>query len=293
MNLFLPEFDPEERAAPRLCILLKGEPAALARVRESIAESGGEFRLTEEGMAIWAPAGAAADLYLTRVAAAVDRASLQAGSTGQLELLETRLAPAATPPPPEVKIGSRFTLVFEEAPDPPQEGSLYLAASGVFGSGLHPSTRLAVQALEELGAHSRGFPERVLDVGTGSGLLALLAARLGARQVLGVDISPEAVAAARHNVCRNNLAHLIRITDQPVAALEGCCGLVLANLTASVLHRLADDLVARLEPRGQVIVSGLQGRQAAEITEAFRQKGLRELAAYREGNWRALRLQAG
>lgn len=157
-----------------------------------------------------------------------------------------------------------------------------------FGSGSHPSTRLLVRLLEEISDSS--FPDRVLDVGCGSGILSLLAARMGGRSVLGVEVDAEAVAIARDNVEKNHLQEQILITDEPLAEVDGDFDLIMANLTASVFYRLFPD-INRLAGNGcRLLVSGLQGRQANELVGDLAGKGWQLDDSIEQGKWKALAL---
>lgn len=158
-----------------------------------------------------------------------------------------------------------------------------------FGTGQHPSTRLAFAALAEVKETEPVFPGRVLDVGCGSGILALACARFGAKFVHGIDVSSEAVLTARRNVLANCLAERIVINDQPLDLITASFDLITANLTASVLTRLAPQFAGRLNPQGLLIVAGIQGRQAEEITAKICQSGcFSVLKEYASGPWRAV-----
>jgi ribosomal protein L11 methyltransferase len=125
-----------------------------------------------------------------------------------------------------------------------------------FGSGSHPTTRLvAAIAAERVRAG-----DTVLDVGTGSGVLAVVAARAGAGQVVGLDVNPASPEVVADNARRNEVADRIQVDRRPLAALvaDGSrFDLVLANLLAPVVVELADDLVAAVVPGGSLVVSGL------------------------------------
>ena len=142
-----------------------------------------------------------------------------------------------------------------------------------FGTGLHESTRLALGLIEELCAVVP--PPRVLDVGTGTGVLALAAALRGAGFVRAVDTDPDAVAAARGNAERNRLAGRVRVDGEGLDAIPGPFDLIAANITADVLLALAPQLVGRLAPGGALLLSGiLAGAQAREVRAAYERIGL-------------------
>ena len=137
-----------------------------------------------------------------------------------------------------------------------------------FGTGLHPTTRLCVELLEE---HLRPG-DAVLDVGTGSGVLAITAALHGASRVDAVDIEPVAVRATRENAERNGVADRIRVEAGSVgtdAPFGGAYPLVLANIIARILVDLAPDLIAAVAPAGTLILSGVIESKEPAVRRAF------------------------
>jgi ribosomal protein L11 methyltransferase len=155
-----------------------------------------------------------------------------------------------------------------------------------FGTGLHPSTRLCLLGLERA---VRGG-ERVLDVGTGSGILALAAARLGAEHVLAVDRDEVAVVAARANVEANGLAASIEVAPGSVDAAPAgqSYDLVLANIIARVIVDLAPSLAARVRPGGRLVASGILGLRRDEVAAALETAGLVVEETLEESDWVAL-----
>lgn len=131
-----------------------------------------------------------------------------------------------------------------------------------FGTGHHATTRLCLRALQQIDLRGK----RVLDVGTGSGVLAIAAAKLGAAHVLAVDNDPDAIDAARLNVGRNNVAVDLRLVD--LERTSSVADVVLANLTGTTLQRVADAL-ASLSRGGVLIVSGLLDEEEAAVSRAF------------------------
>jgi ribosomal protein L11 methyltransferase len=137
------------------------------------------------------------------------------------------------------------------------------------------------------------MPERVLDVGTGSGILALAALRLGSRAVVGYDTDPLAVEAARANAERNGLGDRLDVRDGTLPALAGeRYPLLLANLVAALLVELAPRLVAHLEPSGVLLASGIVTDRADEVIAALEGAGLIVTDQRDDGDWVALRLEA-
>ncbi len=160
-----------------------------------------------------------------------------------------------------------------------------------FGTGRHPSTSLCLQALEDLGETLAVFGDdcQALDVGTGTGILALAAARLGAK-VLAIDIDPEAVAAARENILLNRLQEVIRAEDLPLTAIRQRFDLIMANLTMADLASLAESLAGRLLPRGRLIISGFLQDDLEHLLERFVAQGLQRLQHYLRDDWVAVTL---
>ncbi len=142
-----------------------------------------------------------------------------------------------------------------------------------FGTGLHPSTKLCVGALEE--EIRPGV--RVLDVGTGSGVLAIAAVLLGAERVYAVDIEPVAVRSTRENATRNGVADRIAVelgSVGPGAPFSGSYDLVLANIIARILIELAPGLAAAVAPGGTLILSGVIESREPAVRRAFEAEGL-------------------
>ena len=193
---------------------------------------------------------------------------------------------------PEQLVGRRFAVRGTHQAGSPPAGRLVLTldAGLAFGSGEHGSTRGCLRALEIV---ARRRPRRILDLGTGSGILAMAAAKLLHRRVLATDIEPWSVRVTRQNAAMNRVAHLVR----PVLA-NGWQGravqagrpydLVLANILARPLCRMARDLAAALAPGGTTILSGLLASQARMVLAAHRRQGLRLEAMLQEGAWTTL-----
>lgn len=136
-----------------------------------------------------------------------------------------------------------------------------------FGTGQHASTRLCLEAIEALfTGEGTVAPTRVLDVGTGTGILAIACAKLGAPAVLGVDNDPRATSIARENVRVNRVEERVAVSDRDIAALTGSFDLVVANLTAAILEALYPHLLRLVGPGGLLVMSGIieQDRPAIE-----------------------------
>jgi ribosomal protein L11 methyltransferase len=171
-----------------------------------------------------------------------------------------------------------------------------------FGTGLHPTTRLCLAGLERWAddglvaggaaaggtAGVRGAGATVLDVGCGSGILAIAAARLGAARVVGVDTDPIAVEATAANARRNRVARRVRAVHGSLPVDGGPFDLVLANLIAGVLVALAPLLAAATRPGGRLLASGIFVDREAEVRAAFAAAGLEVVGRTAEGDWVAL-----
>jgi ribosomal protein L11 methyltransferase len=157
-----------------------------------------------------------------------------------------------------------------------------------FGTGLHPTTRLCLAALETLADRRTLEGARVLDVGCGSGILAIAAAKLGASSVLGVDTDPIAVEATLANAGRNGLADRIAARQGSLPSGDAGSDVVLANLIASLLVTLAPLLRDELRIGGTLLASGIFLDREADVRAALEVAGLRVTARTAEGEWVAL-----
>ena len=152
-----------------------------------------------------------------------------------------------------------------------------------FGTGLHATTRLCLQALEN---HVRPGVS-VADVGTGSGILAVAAALLGASRVAATDVDPLAVRIARENVSLNGVADRVDVTESSVPP-AGTFDLVVANILADVIRDMTPALFAALVPGGRLIASGIIDTRAADVADHLAAGGFADLATRGEGEWAAV-----
>lgn len=163
-----------------------------------------------------------------------------------------------------IRVGGLTVAPPWDSPDPEARTIVILPSMG-FGTGHHATTRLCLRALQA----EQPAGKRVLDVGTGSGVLALAAARLGAVRVLGVDNDDDAVANARENMALNRLAVEFRTEDLEQLASRERFAIVLANLTGATLARYAQLISALAEPGGCLILSGLREEEEKDVQGAF------------------------
>jgi len=165
-----------------------------------------------------------------------------------------------------------------------------------FGTGQHPTTRLCLEALEE-----RLRPgDAVLDVGTGSGVLMLAAALLGAARVDAVDIDSAAIQAARENATRNGVEGLVRVAQGSLGETwplpgpaAGRYDLVLANLSSRLVQEMAAPLLEALAQDGVALVSGVSDEQEAACRNALAAAGGEIIDSSGEGGWRLLAVRTG
>jgi ribosomal protein L11 methyltransferase len=169
-----------------------------------------------------------------------------------------------------------------------QDVVLALDPGMAFGTGLHPTTRLCLAGVEDFADRGLISGARVLDVGCGSGILAIAAARLGAGDLLGIDTDPIAVEATEANAGRNRLGRRIRARLGSLPTGEGPFDVVLANLIASLLVGLAGGLREELRPGGSLLASGIFVDREGEVREALESAGLEVGERRAEGEWVAL-----
>lgn len=154
-----------------------------------------------------------------------------------------------------------------------------------FGTGLHPTTQQCLEALSTIEVAGKS----IVDVGTGSGILAIAAAKRGASPVVGVDTDPLAVDAARENAMRNGVA--IPVAQGSAADVPGRFDIVIANIVSPVLQRIAPNLAARLASGGTLLVAGINAPAEDDTRTAFAQVRLRVLDRTQRDDWVALALR--
>ena len=184
------------------------------------------------------------------------------------------------------RVGRRLVIVpsWVEYEPQPDELVIRLDPGMAFGTGLHPTTRMCCRALENWvrpGLH-------VLDVGTGSGILAIAAARLGAARVLAVDTDATAVRVARGNVRRNRVEDVVCVengTVEPASVGQECWDVVVANILARIIVDLTPAMLAAMRLGGWLIASGILKEQVEMVERAWQQVGLMTVACYQEGDW--------
>ena len=183
------------------------------------------------------------------------------------------------------RVGERLMIIpsWETYELQPQDVPLYLDPGMAFGTGTHPTTSLCLRRLESLVKPGM----RVLDVGTGSGILAIASARLGAGPVVGIDIDPVAVRVAKENAERNGAAIDVRVgTLDQVETDE--CDLVIANIIASIIIDILPEVVTRMKKGGLFLASGIIAEKKQAVADAMMAAWLLPVEIREEGGWVAI-----
>ena len=168
--------------------------------------------------------------------------------------------------------------------------SLRLIDAPAFGTGLHPTTALCLEALQEAVPLHR--PDSALDVGTGSGVLAIAALLLGVPRALAIDLDEDALGAAAENARINGVERRLQLSRGGPETVAGTYPLILANVLAAPLIEMAPALVRRIGQQGQLILSGIPSSVEQDVDRAYRRLGLRRVSVKSRAGWVALVLQA-
>jgi len=181
-----------------------------------------------------------------------------------------------------LELGERLFLrpSWEEAETPPGRVELVIDPGLAFGTGGHVTTRLCLEWVE---AHAGGHS--LLDLGTGTGILALAAAKLGATRVLALDNDPGALAVARDNLEFNGEVGSVELDHRPLDRIDESFERAVANVLAEPLIDMARDLASRLLPGGELALSGILVEQLGKVSAAYCEAGLVELHRREEGDW--------
>jgi ribosomal protein L11 methyltransferase len=231
-----------------------------------------------------------------------DLGHLQAFGLRPIGELETRLlheedwADAWKRHFPVMRVGRRIVIrpTWRRHRRRPGEVVIALDPGMAFGTGLHPTTRLCLAALEDWADAGLLADGQVLDLGCGSGILGICAGLLGAGSVLSLDTDPLAVEATRANTARNRLTGRLeaRRGSLPIEPPEQF-DVVLANLVASLLIDLASELLAAVRPGGRLLASGIFIDRRAEVGRAFESVGFELSGRRTEGDWVTLEAVRG
>ena len=171
---------------------------------------------------------------------------------------------------PPLPVGKQFLILppWEQPPAVTDRHIIEVNPSMAFGTGHHATTQTCLEAIEAL-CHRDGPPARALDLGTGSGVLAIALAQLEVPEVWAIDIDQDALTEAKKNAKVNHVESALHISAATLDTLPGSFALVVANIFASTLIELFPDITERISARGHAILSGIQTNQAETVLQAF------------------------
>lgn len=190
-----------------------------------------------------------------------------------------------------LRVGKRLLIVptWEETAALPGDLVIRIDPGMAFGTGGHETTRLCLELLESVMDNGPLLmTPSLLDLGTGSGILAMAASLLGAGRILALDIDPDAVDVARENLALNGLSDQIECGTEPLESLTECFDIILANILAEELVRLAPYLTERLNRGGSLILSGILAEKESLVRTGFASQPLIYQQTLRAGEWVAM-----
>lgn len=184
------------------------------------------------------------------------------------------------------KIGEKIVVkpIWEEYNVDQEELIIEIDPGMAFGTGTHETTRMCVASLEKYIKENTV----VFDIGTGSGILAIAAARLGAKHVIGVDLDPVAVESAKENVGYNKLNNIEILEGNLLDVVEGKADLVVANIIAEVICILVDDVKKVLNKNGLFITSGIIHERVEMVTDKLESSGFEVVEINKDGEWNCI-----
>lgn len=191
-----------------------------------------------------------------------------------------------------IKVGDLIVIKpsWEEYNASPDDIIIELDPGMAFGTGTHHTTSMCIRLLEEI---IKGGQE-VFDVGTGSGVLAITAAKLGAMKVTAVDFDPVAVRVAKENIEANHVSAIITTGQSDLLKnVDGKADVIIANIIADIIIRLLDDIPNRLKLGGTMIASGIIADRLSDVTKAVIDHGLTVDRVIEEGGWVAMVIHNG
>ncbi len=187
-----------------------------------------------------------------------------------------------------IKVGRKIVIkpTWEDYLPTPAELVVELDPGMAFGTGTHHTTTLCIQAMEDLVQ-----PQSVVyDVGTGSGILAVIAAKLGAAQVCAVDIDPVAVRVAKENVELNATPQVSVAEGDLLTGVDGKADLIVANIIADIIIRVLPDVPVRLKSRGIFLASGIIVERLEDVCRAAEQVGLQVVKVVEQAGWAVVQM---
>ncbi|NJD61274.1 MAG: 50S ribosomal protein L11 methyltransferase, partial [Deltaproteobacteria bacterium] len=190
------------------------------------------------------------------------------------------------------KLGKRIVVrpSWEPYESVPGDVVLTIDPGQAFGTGTHETTRMCLQFLEEVYESSPG-PGSALDLGTGTGILGIAAAKLGASCALGIDTDPKAVETAEENAKVNGVQDRFAASFMPLSTFAGAYDLIVANILAEILIDMKNEIVSRCAPGGFLILSGILTEKSDWVEAEFGGEGARLLKRKTDGQWAALLLR--
>ncbi len=193
-----------------------------------------------------------------------------------------------------LQVGRRFlvTPTWEAVHCGPERLIIRIDPGRAFGTGHHESTRLCLEWLESCRELDPGSARRsLLDLGTGSGILAIGAALLGFSEVVGIDNDPEAVQVAEENIVLNGLSEQIRLLCATPEGVSGSFDVVISNIESKPLIRMSETIASKVRAEGLLALSGILIEQADEVVAEYEKRGLRPAGVKTAGEWVLLAFQ--
>lgn len=189
-----------------------------------------------------------------------------------------------------IKIGEKIVICPSWEEYTANEGEIIISLDPgcAFGTGTHPTTKLCVQALEQV-IPEFGGEISLADVGTGSGILSIAAAKLGVSSIMGVDNDPSVIPVAVENTEINEIKAKYEYYEGSAADIKGTYDIVTANILAEIIIEIMDELKSLLKPEGVMILSGIIERKATDVENAIAKAGLKSREVLKENGWVAIK----
>lgn len=184
------------------------------------------------------------------------------------------------------KVGEKIVVkpIWEEYEAKDEELVVELDPGMAFGTGEHETTRMCIQALEKYVQKD----STVFDVGCGSGILAIAAAKLGAKIAVGVDLDPVAVESAKENVGFNNIDNIEILHGNLIEVIDGKADIVVANIIAEIICILTEDVSRVIKPNGYFITSGIIHDRVEMVTNKLEECGFEVVKVNKDGEWNCI-----
>ena len=184
------------------------------------------------------------------------------------------------------KVGEKIVVkpIWEEYEAKDEELVVELDPGIAFGTGEHETTRMCIQALEKYVQKD----STVFDVGCGSGILAIAAAKLGAKLAVGVDLDPVAVESAKENVGFNNIDNIEILHGNLIEVIDGKADIVVANIIAEIICILTEDVSRVIKPNGYFITSGIIHDRVEMVTNKLEECGFEVVKVNKDGEWNCI-----